>query len=252
MVCSQFNAGDKMKLPTMTEDGDSVSVCTAAERDGEVKECRVCGLQLGKRYFRPAYNCSICGRAVCSKCSPSSINLEGWPNPQRCCTPCAAFAHKGPIIKQRLATLGAQLHFLLGVDTSGTPMMNATVTIDDAVTYCQAAISPFQKKCESIEAYKRRAKKAEAGVEEVMEALVQERARAKTLEHELYLAEQKLAANQSKSQGLAEAKTVEKSSRPCSLLARNACFAVCVAIILGLLLTPASVPYRVEDHGFYP
>jgi len=60
--------------------------------DDDSRNCTVCNCLLGKRYLRMRHHCRICGRCVCSKCSPKSIVLAHMEGPQRACTPCVQLA----------------------------------------------------------------------------------------------------------------------------------------------------------------
>jgi len=44
--------------------------------------CSLCGKKLGKRFLRPRHHCRVCGRSVCARCSPGTLELE------RACTAC--------------------------------------------------------------------------------------------------------------------------------------------------------------------
>jgi len=199
------------------EDNNSVATA-AADADCDAKSCCVCGAKLRTGLLEWTYICRICGRTACAKCAPSTIQLQGWPTSERCCTPCASLAQQGPMIKNKLAVLGAQLRFLGGIDSLGT---SATTTIEESVASCEEAMPPVKKVCESVELYKRRLENAEAAIAEVMDALVQEGIRAKATAEALQRAERNVAENQSKSKLLAQEKTVEKSSSPPS------CFGLC-------------------------
>jgi len=60
---------------------------------GSVSHCAVCGTGVGKRHFRRRRNCQLCGKCVCSACSPNFIQLPGMKSPQRTCASCIGSAY---------------------------------------------------------------------------------------------------------------------------------------------------------------
>mmetsp|Transcript_88126 Transcript_88126/g.247871 ORF Transcript_88126/g.247871 Transcript_88126/m.247871 type:complete len:362 (+) Transcript_88126:85-1170(+) len=71
--------------------GNPINDAMALSREDwerNAKTCSACGKSLGKRKLALRHHCRVCGKCVCGACSPSFVQLEDWPAPQRTCTPC--------------------------------------------------------------------------------------------------------------------------------------------------------------------
>jgi len=68
------------------------------------RTCHACKKNVGKRYLRRRHHCRLCGRSVCSKCSPSSIQFEAVQLPQRVCQPCVVKAHHSSLASARMGS----------------------------------------------------------------------------------------------------------------------------------------------------
>lgn len=116
---------------------DTVSGCAWQEN---VSNCAICNSSLSKRRLNPRHHCRICGRCVCSACSPSTLQLDGFKGLQRACTPCVRDAQSIPVMKTRLNRLGQQLHCL-----AGTRRRAFTIgALEDVVVICEEATQPLE------------------------------------------------------------------------------------------------------------
>eukprot|EP00927_Polykrikos_kofoidii_P021377 TRINITY_DN20248_c0_g1_i1.p1 TRINITY_DN20248_c0_g1~~TRINITY_DN20248_c0_g1_i1.p1 ORF type:complete len:327 (-),score=47.04 TRINITY_DN20248_c0_g1_i1:179-1159(-) len=52
--------------------------------------CRLCDGRIGKRFLKRRHHCRLCGRCVCSPCSPGTAMVAGHKGPQRACIVCLA------------------------------------------------------------------------------------------------------------------------------------------------------------------
>ncbi|CAK0843651.1 unnamed protein product, partial [Prorocentrum cordatum] len=54
------------------------SISTMSTLDGQdsASVCTICSTKLGKRHLHRRHQCYLCGRAVCSGCSPSAV--QAW------------------------------------------------------------------------------------------------------------------------------------------------------------------------------
>ncbi|CAK0813442.1 unnamed protein product, partial [Prorocentrum cordatum] len=78
------------------------------DEEGE-RNCSACFAQLGKRHLRRRYRCELCGQAVCSSCSPSSVQVDGEGGLQRACTPCVGIIQKVPDMASRFMRVADQM-----------------------------------------------------------------------------------------------------------------------------------------------
>merc|ERR1719379_1015885 len=88
-------------------EGRPVAAGTAWEEN--TTSCGVCGTRFQKRRMTRRHHCRICGKCVCSSCSPSMVQLEGHKKPQRACTPCVKNATVATAVTDRLLSLAARL-----------------------------------------------------------------------------------------------------------------------------------------------
>jgi len=77
------------------------------EKDGA--SCSICQRRIGKRVLNRRHHCRMCGRCVCSSCSPSMVQLDPKSGPQRMCVLCVdgAFGSKGAAVEVDLSDEGA-------------------------------------------------------------------------------------------------------------------------------------------------
>merc|ERR1719195_34729 len=116
-VAATDEAASSVASPSLASDGGQ-------ERTHgwtEAASCAVCNAELGKRKLNPRHHCRICGKSVCSSCSPSTIKFEGEKSLQRACTPCVAVSQQAPALQDRLIRLGATLHAIGGRGNSDPP-----------------------------------------------------------------------------------------------------------------------------------
>lgn len=71
-------------------DGDLLRSSSGWEENTQA--CSICSAKFGKRNLTRRHHCRVCGKCVCSSCSPSSITVTSGCLPQRVCTPCVANA----------------------------------------------------------------------------------------------------------------------------------------------------------------
>lgn len=88
------------KIPVVTGSADPMgrmpSTSSSATWEPNARNCAVCSSSLGKMHLRRKHHCRMCGRCVCSGCSPSFISLPNIIGGQhRVCTPCASIAGGG-------------------------------------------------------------------------------------------------------------------------------------------------------------
>merc|ERR1712032_566012 len=69
------------------------------------------------------HHCRLCGRCVCSTCSPNFMSLEEGQRPQRVCSPCAGIMGQGVAAEPRLARLVQRLDVLTGLESRACPQV---------------------------------------------------------------------------------------------------------------------------------
>mmetsp|Transcript_85570 Transcript_85570/g.238890 ORF Transcript_85570/g.238890 Transcript_85570/m.238890 type:complete len:424 (-) Transcript_85570:246-1517(-) len=136
---------------TSVKDSVASDVAASKLRQASVantSNCAVCSSALGKRWLRPRHHCRICGRCVCSACSPNSIQLEGQKQLQRVCTPCASSAQCAPTLAVRLLRLSRRMSAVTGGDGCDSATRVSTPvgmqTLMQAVAMCEAALAPLE------------------------------------------------------------------------------------------------------------
>lgn len=130
----------------VSERGTTAESLTDSVMEDDLTTCSVCGAKLGKRYMNPRHHCRMCGRCVCSQCSPSALQLDGSAKPQRVCTPCVAAVPKAAQMKTRVAELGERLHELAaGQAGSARSSAEPAASLEEAVLICEAALGPLEE-----------------------------------------------------------------------------------------------------------
>eukprot|EP00747_Dinoflagellata_sp_TGD_P169327 gnl/TRDRNA2_/TRDRNA2_198064_c0_seq1.p1 gnl/TRDRNA2_/TRDRNA2_198064_c0~~gnl/TRDRNA2_/TRDRNA2_198064_c0_seq1.p1 ORF type:complete len:606 (-),score=80.26 gnl/TRDRNA2_/TRDRNA2_198064_c0_seq1:100-1875(-) len=114
--------------------------------------CAVCDAVFGKRHLRRRHHCRLCGKCVCSACSPSSLKFDGMAALQRACTPCVGNAREEHLLKDRLAFLADRLRTLVGsagAYQSKSPQASCPVTraasLEEALSICVDAVVPLEE-----------------------------------------------------------------------------------------------------------
>mmetsp|Transcript_33101 Transcript_33101/g.65234 ORF Transcript_33101/g.65234 Transcript_33101/m.65234 type:complete len:865 (+) Transcript_33101:60-2654(+) len=123
--------------------------------------CAICNSRVGKRYLKPRHHCRICGRCVCSGCSPNSVRLQGQ-QPERACKECLG---RFETMTSKMSNLGKRLARLAGNDGGILQASNTDCravvapekpeSFEEAVTFCEKALTPLEKereKCLGIQA----------------------------------------------------------------------------------------------------
>lgn len=101
--------------------------------------CSICGAKLGKRHLTPRHHCRLCGRSVCSGCSPSSVQLSGQDGPRRACTECVTDILKTAEMKGRIGTLANRLRVLAGASSC------VDLSFEESVIFCENALEPVEQ-----------------------------------------------------------------------------------------------------------
>lgn len=64
-----------------------------AEWEVNTPNCSICEARLGKRRLRRRHHCRVCGKCICSKCSPNFIALPNLKGTHRACKLCVGIVH---------------------------------------------------------------------------------------------------------------------------------------------------------------
>jgi len=116
--------------------------CTEQDWQDNTKNCNLCAVKLGKRYFKRRHHCRICGQCVCSACSPSFIFVAGERRMQRTCHECVAGIPKVPALKKRMALLADKLQGCGSGGGGRFPTENCG-NLEQAVSICEHAIDTY-------------------------------------------------------------------------------------------------------------
>lgn len=87
------------------------------------------------------HHCRICGRCVCSSCSPSSVQLKGFATLERACTPCISNAQRAPEMRALTVQLAIRLNKLCGLQA---PAASQLGSLAEALAFCETAVSPLE------------------------------------------------------------------------------------------------------------
>lgn len=100
--------------------------------------CSICGeaLARGKRW-----HCGICGKSVCTACSPSQVKLGSQQATERACSLCVAHAQHLPSIRTRVQRLGSQLAL---IGCSDVMLDEGTSCLERDVLACEKALPAIQ------------------------------------------------------------------------------------------------------------
>eukprot|EP00930_Biecheleria_cincta_P105901 TRINITY_DN9899_c0_g1_i1.p1 TRINITY_DN9899_c0_g1~~TRINITY_DN9899_c0_g1_i1.p1 ORF type:complete len:1257 (+),score=253.16 TRINITY_DN9899_c0_g1_i1:477-3773(+) len=132
-------AGSMRSQSSLTLDtalGQSLTTCSLASwSHGD--HCAVCSVLLGKRRLKPRHHCRICGKTVCSSCSPNFVQVQGYQKAQRACTGCLHDVQQSQLIQQRLVQLAKHLDALGGAHQVSTKQ---SLTLADTVELCEQAL----------------------------------------------------------------------------------------------------------------
>lgn len=97
----QSNPFEVTSLVTQEDTANPFDLASSADNvtpgawEDNTEACGVCKKKLGKTKLSRRHHCRVCGKCVCSACSPSSVQLDDEKQgPQRVCTPCVSSAFK--------------------------------------------------------------------------------------------------------------------------------------------------------------
>jgi len=85
------------------------ALCTIAAWEENTPNCGVCQKVLGKRYMTRRHHCRMCGKCVCSSCSPSTVELDGHEGAQRVCSQCVGVIQASAVMQVSLADFSERL-----------------------------------------------------------------------------------------------------------------------------------------------
>jgi len=112
--------------------------------EDKASRCTICDVRLGKRFLKPRHHCRICGKSVCSSCSPSSVYFEGEKNLQRTCTPCVSSVQQVPALKRRVSQLAERLSVISGGSSRPGGEIQAPEDLEQAVSKCESVLEDMQ------------------------------------------------------------------------------------------------------------
>lgn len=105
--------------------------------------CSVCENRFGWWRGRRWHHCRLCGRCVCSKCSPSFLCMERGEKPVRVCTPCIAEAPKVAALATRVADLTQRVAGFFGSPTASCAASSADLGL--LLKECEEAMEPIER-----------------------------------------------------------------------------------------------------------
>jgi len=121
----------------------SLSVNTE-DWDEDTRSCAVCGTIIGKRRFKPRHHCRLCGKCVCSACSPNTMQLEAEKKPQRICTPCISGTKQAAALARRLALVNGRLAALAGDPAPEARVAAGGGILEQAVICCESSLASLE------------------------------------------------------------------------------------------------------------
>lgn len=110
--------------------------------------CSMCGGGIGK-----VRHCCICGRSVCSACSPSTVKLgknDSQPA-QPACMLCITHAQRGPALRARAEQLWTQLCGILEPTLEHAPTpAHSPSSLEATVIRCEDTVPPIKEMYEQL------------------------------------------------------------------------------------------------------
>mmetsp|Transcript_82904 Transcript_82904/g.146398 ORF Transcript_82904/g.146398 Transcript_82904/m.146398 type:complete len:569 (+) Transcript_82904:51-1757(+) len=99
-------AQDPQELPCDKSETDRGRAFSDVVWEENSSQCSICSSKIGRRNMTLSrrHHCRICGKCVCSTCSPSMIQFEAGQGLQRACTPCVLSTFSAP------RTLSGSIH----------------------------------------------------------------------------------------------------------------------------------------------
>jgi len=144
---SQLLLGQVPPLDANISPSSLMSSSSSPTWEENTSKCSICEVRLGKRVFKRRHHCRVCGKCVCSACSPNFVLLGGQKNPQRACTPCVSGAQKVPELNRRVSQLAGRLSALGGCTESRAS--SDTHTPDDlehSLSLCESALQSLNSR----------------------------------------------------------------------------------------------------------
>jgi len=143
---SQLSGGGKSS--TVQGDLQDDFLCSSKTVIGKAWEdnttnCSICDAKFGWHVFKRWHHCRICGRCVCSKCSPSSLCLESGEKPVRVCTPCVTDAPQVCALANRVGELSARVGAFFGQDVSEQALRSEDLRV--MLSHCETILEPIEK-----------------------------------------------------------------------------------------------------------
>jgi len=197
--------GSGRQTPTRASSfGDSVlgseAVLSGIEWEGDRDICSICQKKIGKRHMSRRHHCRLCGKCVCSACSPNSVQIDGVSKPQRVCTGCGdserlAAAQGAAALSERLQALVGRAQGRLSespspeatAEPSGGPdlALETPAALDVAQPPETKAALKAETRAAREEARRKRLEDAQLGAAEIDFAQAQaERLRRRSVESE--------------------------------------------------------------------
>lgn len=119
-----------------------VNVVNAAEWQQDSANCVICNVAFSRLNNKNRrHHCRICGRCVCSACSPSTVQLRAHGSLERACTPCVGNAERAAEMREAAVWIATRLNVLCGLPA---PKESQLGSLGEALAFCDSAIAPLE------------------------------------------------------------------------------------------------------------
>jgi len=109
----------------------------------DTSHCTICNAEFqAVSAKKRRHHCRICGRCVCTACSPSSVKLRGYEGMERACNPCISFAQRSPAMRSAAMQVAGRLKALCA---QPGPEDSELETLPEALAYCEHALGPLER-----------------------------------------------------------------------------------------------------------